>query len=140
MYCLFVFFFQQKTAYGVRISDWSSDVCSSDLVAFRRGRGLFHFGGHVLRLLVLPQPKETRVAHRSARGEFGEGDFGDEFGFQPMDLARGDLVDLERRGLAFELRESLREVGEAAGVEAGADVALVDERIDRKSTRLNSSH
>src|SRR3546814_8912666 len=26
------FFFKQKTAYEVRISDWSSDVCSSDLV------------------------------------------------------------------------------------------------------------
>src|SRR3546814_13728667 len=25
------FFFKQKTAYGVRISDWSSDVCSADL-------------------------------------------------------------------------------------------------------------
>src|SRR3546814_4426686 len=30
---LFVFFFfKQKTAYDVRISDWSSDVCSSDLL------------------------------------------------------------------------------------------------------------
>src|SRR3546814_436354 len=28
---LFVFFFKQKTAYELRISDWSSDVCSSDL-------------------------------------------------------------------------------------------------------------
>src|SRR3546814_1671358 len=27
----FVFLFKQKTAYDVRISDWSSDVCSSDL-------------------------------------------------------------------------------------------------------------
>src|SRR3546814_7940754 len=27
-----VFFFKQKTAYEMRISDWSSDVCSSDLV------------------------------------------------------------------------------------------------------------
>src|SRR3546814_3889485 len=27
-----VFFFKQKTAYELRISDWSSDVCSSDLV------------------------------------------------------------------------------------------------------------
>src|SRR3546814_3268636 len=26
-----VFFFKQKTAYEMRISDWSSDVCSSDL-------------------------------------------------------------------------------------------------------------
>src|SRR3546814_9495626 len=28
-----MFFFKQKTAYDVRISDWSSDVCSSDLRA-----------------------------------------------------------------------------------------------------------
>src|SRR3546814_4499315 len=30
------FFFKQKTAYEMRISDWSSDVCSSDLMAFER--------------------------------------------------------------------------------------------------------
>src|SRR3546814_8160787 len=29
--CVFFFFFKQKTAYEMRISDWSSDVCSSDL-------------------------------------------------------------------------------------------------------------
>src|SRR3546814_6806405 len=29
--CVFVLFFKQKTAYEMRISDWSSDVCSSDL-------------------------------------------------------------------------------------------------------------
>src|SRR3546814_4917057 len=29
---IFVFFFKQKTAYEMRISDWSSDVCSSDLL------------------------------------------------------------------------------------------------------------
>src|SRR3546814_8616926 len=28
---IFVLFFKQKTAYEMRISDWSSDVCSSDL-------------------------------------------------------------------------------------------------------------
>src|SRR3546814_20682029 len=32
---LFFFFFKQKTAYEMRISDWSSDVCSSDLGAAR---------------------------------------------------------------------------------------------------------
>src|SRR3546814_165416 len=31
--CCFFFFFKQKTAYEMRISDWSSDVCSSDLTA-----------------------------------------------------------------------------------------------------------
>src|SRR3546814_8941869 len=32
--CVFYFFFvcKQRTAYGLRISDWSSDVCSSDLL------------------------------------------------------------------------------------------------------------
>src|SRR3546814_3037217 len=30
--CYMFFFFKQKTAYEMRISDWSSDVCSSDLV------------------------------------------------------------------------------------------------------------
>src|SRR3546814_9655482 len=36
---LFVFFFKQKTAYELRISDWSSDVCSSDLYRWRHTRG-----------------------------------------------------------------------------------------------------
>src|SRR3546814_5919778 len=31
MFIVGVFFFKQKTAYEMRISDWSSDVCSSDL-------------------------------------------------------------------------------------------------------------
>src|SRR3546814_1344225 len=34
IFCLFCFF-KQKTAYEMRISDWSSDVCSSDLPACR---------------------------------------------------------------------------------------------------------
>src|SRR3546814_20216842 len=33
MWFCFFFFFKQKTAYEMRISDWSSDVCSSDLAA-----------------------------------------------------------------------------------------------------------
>src|SRR3546814_3839968 len=31
LYIVYFFFFKQKTAYEMRISDWSSDVCSSDL-------------------------------------------------------------------------------------------------------------
>src|SRR3546814_20980666 len=38
----FFFFFKQKTAYEMRISDWSSDVCSSDLAERRR----HHAAGH----------------------------------------------------------------------------------------------
>src|SRR3546814_1109910 len=33
MFLLVFFFFKQKTAYEMRISDWSSDVCSSDLAS-----------------------------------------------------------------------------------------------------------
>src|SRR3546814_10172470 len=38
---LLFFFFKQKTAYEMRISDWSSDVCSSDL--------LYAFGSYGIR-------------------------------------------------------------------------------------------
>src|SRR3546814_2947590 len=36
MFFIIFFFFKQKTAYEMRISDWSSDVCSSDLRIFPR--------------------------------------------------------------------------------------------------------
>src|SRR3546814_3176514 len=49
-YCLccviFVFFFKQKTAYEMRISDWSSDVCSSDLHHMRARRRRRIVGQH----------------------------------------------------------------------------------------------
>src|SRR3546814_3327649 len=41
------FFFKQKTAYEMRISDWSSDVCSSDLGATLGRRALYLWGGAV---------------------------------------------------------------------------------------------
>src|SRR3546814_17077360 len=44
------FFFKQKTAYEMRISDWSSDVCSSDLARpepDRGDRGAMDRGGHL---------------------------------------------------------------------------------------------
>src|SRR3546814_13500607 len=43
----FLFFFKQKTAYEMRISDWSSDVCSSDLCKLGGGGagGYVSFGG-----------------------------------------------------------------------------------------------
>src|SRR3546814_9199838 len=53
MFCNF-FFFKQKTAYEMRISDWSSDVCSSDPLDF--GTGLsgdtqrLHLHHHTTRL------------------------------------------------------------------------------------------
>src|SRR3546814_6451360 len=51
LWLFFFFFFKQKTAYEMRISDWSSDVCSSDLVGtepcveLMAGTGLDQGGG-----------------------------------------------------------------------------------------------
>src|SRR3546814_7706642 len=55
-YVLFLlfFFFKQKTAYEMRISDWSSDVCSSDLIgrAFGGDAKLGIFAAHRLQILL----------------------------------------------------------------------------------------
>src|SRR3546814_2612181 len=47
MLCCSFFFFKQKTAYEMRISDWSSDVCSSDL-QFSCGGDRAASGQHVI--------------------------------------------------------------------------------------------
>src|SRR3546814_10729805 len=73
-YIMYIFFFfKQKTAYEMRISDWSSDVCSSDLAAFptagstcptcspARGRGCETAripGGRGGAFRMLPHPAE----------------------------------------------------------------------------------
>src|SRR3546814_3473767 len=46
MLFVFFFFFKQKTAYEMRISDWSSDVCSSDLVKEQGGLSVAVFKPH----------------------------------------------------------------------------------------------
>src|SRR3546814_15934600 len=69
--CLCVFFcFKQKTAYEMRISDWSSDVCSSDLLAVRlvgddeaEARGL---AAH--RVLLHATERKAQEVELAARG------------------------------------------------------------------------
>src|SRR3546814_11754729 len=59
---LLFFFFKQKTAYEMRISDWSSDVCSSDLIGA-------HAIGFGLPLLIALLPASALLAQDSARVE-----------------------------------------------------------------------
>src|SRR3546814_14268698 len=60
LYLLFLFFFfKQKTAYELRISDWSSDVCSSDLRTLCR----------LLRRLARFEQLALRPDRRAPRGE-----------------------------------------------------------------------
>src|SRR3546814_11421704 len=72
LFCrLLFFFFKQKTAYEMRISDWSSDVCSSDLPEEVGGflRALDGYSGYPITLLackmlphVMARPGELRLA------------------------------------------------------------------------------
>src|SRR3546814_7119794 len=71
-----VFFFKQKTAYEMRISDWSSDVCSSDL---DRVPGCQVQAGVVVAALPPVQCQDPRVRQleaEEAQVEGGQG-FGD---------------------------------------------------------------
>src|SRR3546814_851032 len=58
--CFLFFFFKQKTAYEMRISDWSSDVCSSDLTACPASSHL-------------ERPRERRAASQEKLSSGGEG-------------------------------------------------------------------
>src|SRR3546814_6063584 len=81
LYCtLFIlFFFKQKTAYEMRISDWSSDVCSSDLLA-RRSEEACDLGR------VLDEVIDV-IGHRQLREHIA----GEEFPFGLHLLAALDL-------------------------------------------------
>src|SRR3546814_8500634 len=107
-------FFNQKTAYEMRISDWSSDVCSSDLsITWLRANNYPDF-----KYLIDIQKMDDEAAFRFSDLE---------------NRARTDISDLERgRGYL-----------EALSQFYDNDRNRMAERIgisDRKSTRLNSSH
>src|SRR3546814_12107279 len=78
--CLYFFvFFKQKTAYEMRISDWSSDVCSSDLA------GRLAAEIHRIARLDLLQPRSQRAVGHLDRQKFelvGRGGAGDRIGAQ----------------------------------------------------------
>src|SRR3546814_1291662 len=115
---VFFFFFKQKTAYEMRISDWSSDVCSSDL---REGRDEFatgfageQVGGH-LRFEIA----RLDDVHIDAA---------------PRPFARQRLAHMPHRRLGRAIDR-----GRGTALVSG-DRADDEDPADRKSTRLNSSH
>src|SRR3546814_10868470 len=61
-----MFFVKQKTAYELRISDWSSDGCSSDLP--RLGIGAAQFADQVGEILVV-DPADTLELRESTLGD-----------------------------------------------------------------------
>src|SRR3546814_8174510 len=96
------FFFKQKTAYEMRISDWSSDVCSSDL-----DRGGLSVAGQLVGGLDEAAAADTRRAedhdHRGAVEPRHEGG-------QRVD-GHGALAQLRDQPVAYVLRSAERRVG-----------------------------
>src|SRR3546814_3584537 len=62
---MYFFFFKQKTAYEMRISDWSSDVCSSDLRSAQEAR--------MHDLLSIRRKPRRRVSRRTDMADRGSG-------------------------------------------------------------------
>src|SRR3546814_390218 len=71
----YYFFFKQKTAYEMRISDWSSDVCSSDILDRAHSEKARHI--QIGRLLPLPVKYQFRAALQIVGCQAGASDFGD---------------------------------------------------------------
>src|SRR3546814_8678308 len=106
----YVVFFKQKTAYEMRISDWSSDVCSSDLQ--RAFVEFFETGTRHVHLTAHFQHRRRDAAQTQRDGADGT-----HVGCHV--LAAGTITARRR---------------------AHQHAMLVAQAEDRKSTRLNSSH
>src|SRR3546814_4449522 len=118
------FFFKQKTAYEMRISDWSSDVCSSDLIDAAQQE--------------IEHPVERAVDMRLGR---------------PLPIMRVRQVEIEALVEAADARARIDAavIGARGRLAEGAAGAVGHQRgddrcegarrpSDRKSTRLNASH
>src|SRR3546814_8930277 len=74
----FFFFFKQKTAYEMRISDWSSDVCSSDLEVWLKFENLqftaaYKERGALNALLLLDEKAKARGVIAASAGNHAQG-------------------------------------------------------------------
>src|SRR3546814_8436181 len=110
--CVFCFF-KQKTAYEMRISDWSSDVCSSDLIA----DGLDAFANY-------------GYTHSRIKA----------YGVDPTQVGNWTpYVPKETWSMGLQYRTPITD---DIGIFARGDVDHTGKQYweDRKSTRLNTSH
>src|SRR3546814_10021776 len=129
--CFYFFFFKQKTAYEMRISDWSSDVCSSDLLAQRRQS----LAQTLTRLhLEAPTPEQAgkflaRVRLPGVAREKGEQRTRPHSGQGDLPVRAGKREPSEQAQILF--------CGQVCGPLHDHSPPLP---LDRKSTRLNSSH
>src|SRR3546814_2756781 len=131
----FYFFFKQKTAYDMRISDWSSDVCSSDLQTLRwdikEGRVNKELEGVIVKTIAA-----FANSFNGGTLSIGVSDNGESVGLEHNFAFLGD-ADKDR--FEIPLRNLL---GQSFGQNFTASnlKILFPVVMDRKSTRLNSRH
>src|SRR3546814_3489964 len=120
-----IFFLKQKTAYEMGISDWSSDVCSSDLFGA-------HFPTHRKFCTVDGRAAVEGDILVSVRAPVGRLNLADT----TLVIGRGIAAIRSRSGHQNLLFEKLKEVFAEEDSMGGGTIF----KADRKSTRLNSSH
>src|SRR3546814_2464560 len=146
MFC--IFFFKQKTAYEMRISDWSSDVCSSDLfppwgvqledfVPKRNNKTKGYMAG-------VPVPRSETVEFNPGSRDHIADRLTAKYSWQPAEdgytdsgkpkidddvLSKLPYPEAKKLARFFLIQKRIGQLGE--GNKAW---------LDRKSTRLNSSH
>src|SRR3546814_9059102 len=106
------FFFKQKTAYEMRISDWSSDVCSSDLIVLAVNKmDLVDYDRGVFDAIV--------ADYRAFTSSIGIADFT----AIPLSGLRGDNIAQRTEAMAWYAGPTLIEHLEGVAVDADADRA-----------------
>src|SRR3546814_9631155 len=108
----------------MRISDWSSDVCSSDL------------GEEAILTARVVQVTVDAHGYAFARQSFGQWQALDEGPFEPVAWTEGTTPMLDGR----QLQASFRFEPTGGSVQQRVLLARNGRQVDRKSTRLNSSH
>src|SRR3546814_5762546 len=98
-----MFFVKQKTAYEMRISDWSSDVCSSDLC--RNADGGAHFGHILQHHGIRSDPGIAADLDRAENGRIGADDHA--VPQRRMPLARNQRRTAQRHPLVKGARKSV---------------------------------
>src|SRR3546814_5806005 len=105
---LLFFFFKQKTAYEMRISDWSSDVCSSDLSPVHAASPAGDQQGHLADAQGDHDHHGDGVHHGRPRGDLLSADGSDHLLARQIDSRAWRLshgAPLVRRSRLFGLRE-----------------------------------
>src|SRR3546814_7444940 len=122
----------QKTSYEMRISDWSSDVCSSDLIGLPQLLNLGVVLGFISHRLLL------ELGHFALALSLAKLAIGLHLGHCGLCLLHFRFSQrLIRLGKVITFTVLLSHASRHLG---GSVNELINRAVDRKSTRLNSSH